>query len=72
MRRNRSAKIIATLGPASSTAERIQDLFETGADVFRLNCSHSSVEELEERIETIRDLEHRTGRAGSPALLRCG
>ncbi len=62
MRRNRSAKIIATLGPASSTAERIQDLFETGADVFRLNCSHSSVEELEERIETIRDLEHRTGR----------
>jgi pyruvate kinase len=62
MRRNRSAKIIATLGPASSTAERIQDLFETGADVFRLNCSHSSVEELEERIETIRNLEQRSNR----------
>jgi len=62
MRRNRSAKIIATLGPASSTAERIQDLFETGADVFRLNCSHSSAEELEDRIETIRNLEQRTGR----------
>jgi pyruvate kinase len=62
MRRNRSAKIIATLGPASATAARIQDLFETGADVFRLNCSHSSVEELEDRIETIRSLEHRSGR----------
>ena len=51
MRRNRSAKIIATLGPASASAERIRELFETGADVFRLNCSHSSVEELEERIK---------------------
>jgi len=62
MRRNRSAKIIATLGPASATAERIRELFETGADVFRLNCSHSSVEELEERIAAIRDLERRSHR----------
>ena len=62
MRRNRNAKIIATLGPASSTAEHIQILFETGADVFRLNCSHSSHRDLEDRIEKIRRLEARTGR----------
>jgi pyruvate kinase len=62
MRRNRNAKIIATLGPASATLERIQQLFEIGADVFRLNCSHSTTEELEDRIKKIRTLESRTGR----------
>lgn len=62
MRRNRNAKIIATLGPASATLERIQKLFEIGADVFRLNCSHSTLEELEDRIGKIRALEQRTGR----------
>jgi pyruvate kinase len=62
MRRNRNAKIIATLGPASSTSERIRDLFETGADVFRLNCSHSTAAELEDRIGKIRALERETSR----------
>jgi pyruvate kinase len=62
MRRNRNAKIIATLGPASSTAEQIRTLFEAGADVFRLNCSHSSHGDLEDRIEKIRRLEARIGR----------
>ena len=62
MRRNRNAKIIATLGPASSSQERIQELFEIGADVFRLNCSHSTAAELEDRIAKIRSLELRSGR----------
>jgi len=62
MRRNRNAKIIATLGPASATLEGIQKLFETGADVFRLNCSHSTFAELEDRIGKIRTLERRSGR----------
>jgi pyruvate kinase len=62
MRRNRNAKIIATLGPASATLEDIQKLFETGADVFRLNCSHSTFAELEDRIGKIRALERRSGR----------
>lgn len=62
MRRNRNAKIIATLGPASASLEAIQNLFETGADVFRLNCSHGSTEELADRIAKIRALEQRTGR----------
>ena len=40
MRRNRSGKIVATLGPASSSRERIADLAEAGVDVFRFNFSH--------------------------------
>jgi pyruvate kinase len=42
MRRSRRAKIVATLGPASSTPEMIAKLFEAGVDVFRINMSHSS------------------------------
>ena len=42
MKRLRNAKIIATLGPASSSLEAICTLFENGADVFRLNFSHGS------------------------------
>ena len=42
MKRNRRVKIIATLGPASSDAETIGRLFQAGADVFRINMSHST------------------------------
>jgi pyruvate kinase len=41
MRRNRRVKIVATLGPASSSQEMIEKLFLAGVDVFRLNMSHS-------------------------------
>jgi pyruvate kinase len=37
MRRHRNAKIIATLGPASSSPDIVRGLFDAGADVFRLN-----------------------------------
>ena len=42
MKRNRKAKILATLGPASSSRETIERVFEAGCDVFRLNFSHGS------------------------------
>ncbi|MCH7863792.1 MAG: pyruvate kinase [Proteobacteria bacterium] len=57
MRRMRNAKIIATLGPATSTEAMISDLFEAGADVFRLNFSHGSQEDHKRRYEIIRSLE---------------
>lgn len=62
MRRHRNSKIIATLGPATSSAKTIHDLFVAGADVFRLNFSHGSVDEHRERVGVIRDLEKQTGR----------
>jgi pyruvate kinase len=46
MRRHRNVKIVATLGPASSTYEMIRALFEAGADVFRLNMSHGTHEDI--------------------------
>jgi pyruvate kinase len=62
MRRQRKAKILATLGPASSTREQISALFKVGADVFRLNFSHGSHADHQERYELIRAIEQETGR----------
>ncbi len=57
MRRMQSVKIVATLGPASSTYEMIRALHEAGADVFRLNMSHGSHAEIAERHAIIRQVE---------------
>jgi pyruvate kinase len=62
MRRQRNAKIIATLGPASSSPAMIHQLFNAGADVFRLNFSHGSHADHKVRLDIIRDLERETGR----------
>ncbi|MGO9818655.1 MAG: pyruvate kinase [Acidocella sp.] len=59
LRRHRRTKIIATLGPASSTPEMIAQLFQAGADVFRLNFSHGSHEDHARRIEMIRAVEQK-------------
>ncbi|MGA8380587.1 MAG: pyruvate kinase [Stellaceae bacterium] len=60
--RRRSAKIVATLGPSSSTPEQIRALFEAGVDVFRLNFSHGTHQEHLARFEAIRRVEHASGR----------
>jgi pyruvate kinase len=62
MRRLRKVKIVATLGPASSTYEMIRALFEAGADVFRLNMSHGTHDDIRARHEVIRKVEADTGR----------
>jgi pyruvate kinase len=62
MKRERSARILATLGPASATRERILALAQAGADVFRLNFSHGSHADHAERLKQIREVEHEIGR----------
>jgi len=62
MRRTRNAKIVATLGPASSDKETLRRLFAAGADVFRLNFSHGSEADHRARFDALRELEREVGR----------
>ncbi len=57
MRRNRKVKILATLGPASSTPDMIEKLFVAGVDVFRINMSHTNHQMLAELHGHIRNVE---------------
>lgn len=62
MRRLRRIKILATLGPASSDSTTIRKLFESGADVFRINMSHTPHDKMREFVTTIRNIESNYGR----------
>src|SRR3954462_5836384 len=62
MRRLRRTKILATLGPASSDRNVIANLFRAGADVFRINMSHTSHERLRDLVSLIRAVEFEYGR----------
>ncbi len=57
MRRKRRAKIVATLGPATSSAEAINEVFQAGVDVFRFNFSHGQPEDHARRHRILRELE---------------
>jgi pyruvate kinase len=62
MRRLRRTKIVATLGPASSERSAIDRLFRAGADMFRINMSHTSHDRMRELIAAIRSVETEHGR----------
>jgi len=62
MRRNRDAKIIATLGPSSNNRDTIRRLFDCGIDVFRLNFSHGAHEDHAKTHAIIREIEVERGR----------
>jgi pyruvate kinase len=62
MRRQRHAKIVATLGPASSDAATIRALVDAGADVLRFNFSHGTHVQHQERYDIVRRVERETGR----------
>ena len=57
MRRLRRTKIVATLGPASSSRTMVARLFEVGADTFRINMSHTPHDRMRELVTAIRSLE---------------
>lgn len=60
MIRNRRAKIVATVGPASASPEMLRTLFENGVDTFRLNFSHGDHASSAQVITAIRALEDET------------
>ena len=62
MRRSRKVKILATLGPASSDSETIKKLFKAGADVFRINMSHTDHPSMQALVARIRGVEEELGR----------
>jgi pyruvate kinase len=60
--RDRNAKILATLGPASTDPKVIRELFAAGVDVFRFNFSHGSHEDHRARYDAVRAIEKEIGR----------
>ncbi len=57
VKRQRKARIIATLGPATPTLQSVRAMVEAGVDVFRLNASHGTHEDLASRHALIRAVE---------------
>jgi pyruvate kinase len=62
MKRTRRCKIVATLGPASNDEAMIEKLWRAGADLFRINMSHTDPAGMRERVAMIRAVEEKVGR----------
>lgn len=58
---NKKTKIVATLGPACSTKEVINEMILAGVNVFRINFSHADYNDVKERINIIRELNEEFG-----------
>lgn len=61
MSTTKKTKIVATLGPATSTKEVLKGMLEEGANVFRINFSHADYSDVTERIKMIRELNEEFG-----------
>ncbi|NRA93348.1 MAG: pyruvate kinase [Psychroserpens sp.] len=61
MLRRKKTKIVATLGPATSTKEVLKGMLEEGANVFRINFSHADYDAVRERVNIIRSLNEEFG-----------
>jgi len=62
MNSRRRAKILATIGPASRSANAIKDMISAGADAFRLNASHGQPDEWREEARMVRAVAAEAGR----------
>ena len=58
---NKKTKIVATLGPATSSKEVLKGMLEEGANVFRINFSHADYDDVAERVKMIRELNEEYG-----------
>jgi pyruvate kinase len=58
----RRTKIVATIGPASSTPEMVRRLVDAGVDAARLNLSHGTHDDHAARAKLVRDVQEEVGR----------
>jgi len=58
---NKKTKIVATLGPATSTKDILRKMLQEGVNVFRINFSHANYDDVRERIKMIRELNEEDG-----------
>ncbi len=61
MPKRKKTKIVATLGPATSSKEVLKGMLDEGANVFRINFSHADYKDVEERVKMIRELNEEYG-----------
>ena len=61
MPNTKKTKIVATLGPATSTKEVLKNMMQAGVNVFRINFSHADYEDVKQRITMIRELNEEHG-----------
>ena len=61
MPNNKKTKIVATLGPATSSKDVLRDMLKAGVNVFRINFSHANYDDVKERINMIRELNEEDG-----------
>ncbi|MGB1307758.1 MAG: pyruvate kinase [Oceanihabitans sp.] len=61
MLKRKKTKIVATLGPATSSKKILKAMLDEGANVFRINFSHADYSDVKKRIETIRELNEEYG-----------
>ena len=59
--KRKKTKIVATLGPATSSKEILKEMLDEGVDVFRINFSHANYEDVKTRIKLIRELNEEFG-----------
>ncbi len=58
---NKKTKIVATLGPATSSKDVLRKMLQAGVNVFRINFSHANYDDVKERIQMIRELNEEDG-----------
>ncbi|APX98845.1 pyruvate kinase [Lacinutrix venerupis] len=61
MFKRKKTKIVATLGPATSSKKVLKGMLDEGANVFRINFSHADYADVKERVKTIRELNDEFG-----------
>ncbi|NJW53878.1 pyruvate kinase [Salinimicrobium oceani] len=61
MPNTKKTKIVATLGPATSTKDVLKEMMQAGVNVFRINFSHANYDDVEQRIKMIRELNEELG-----------